>query len=184
MSDSTGKTVGLILLIILLVVVLFRAIPFFFMPFHFLPSLIHNITNLGISPSHIPTMGRGEFFIFSGVTLIPILLLILWIAVTIWVYRDAERRGMSGVLWALLVFVGNLVGLLIYLIVRNDSVPVRVGAENTKPCPSCAKPVQPKFAFCPHCGARLQAVCPACKESVASNWKVCPHCSEKLVMEE
>ncbi|HDT11927.1 MAG TPA: hypothetical protein ENN58_04235, partial [bacterium] len=70
-------------------------------------------------------------------------LLALWIVVIVWVYRDAERRGMNGILWALLVLIGNLIGLLIYLILRSDSsLPASVGNRPgavTKPCPGCGK---------------------------------------------
>lgn len=182
MATSTGKTIGLVFLIVFILLVLFFAKPLLFMPFHILPAFFRSFSGIGhILPFQY--MGPSERLIFSGGALISILLLILWIAIIIWVYRDAERRGMSGVLWALLVFVGNLVGLLIYLIVRTDSVPRYIKSEGTQPCPNCAKPVQPRYVFCPHCGTRLQAVCPACKESVASNWRVCPHCGEKLTLE-
>ena len=52
------------------------------------------------------------------VMLIPIIIAIL---IAIWVYRDAESRGMSGVLWLLIViFVPYFIGLIIYLVVRRD----------------------------------------------------------------
>lgn len=111
------------------------------------------------------------------------MLFIIWIAVIVWVYRDAERRNMNGVLWALLVFIGNLIGLLIYLIVRTDSPPVSLEnerSEMTQPCPDCQKPVNVNFAFCPHCGAQLENICPKCGKQVETEWKVCPHCGEKL----
>jgi len=177
MATSTGKTLGLFLLIlIILLPVLFFVKPLFFMPFFGIPAFF-----TGIRFPHISPIFVTESFVRSGAFLFTSALLILWIAIIIWVYRDAERRGMNGVLWSLLVFVGNLIGLLIYLIVRNDSVvPKQIETQSTLACPNCAKPVLPRYAFCPHCGARLQAVCPACKESVASDWRVCPHCGEKL----
>jgi hypothetical protein len=181
MATSTGKTIGLVLLIVfILLILLLEATPLFLMPLHMLPVFVRSFIGMGpILP--FQHMGSSERLIFSGGLMITLLLLILWIVVIIWVYRDAERRGMNGVLWALLVFVGNLVGLLIYLIVRTDRAHRQVESPNTQPCPKCEKPVLPRYAFCPHCGARLQAVCPACKESVASEWRVCPHCGEKLI---
>jgi hypothetical protein len=180
MATSTGKTIGLVLLIVFILLILFRATPFFLMPLHMLPVFIRSFTGIGpIFP--FQHMGISERLVFSGGLLITLLLLILWIVVIIWVYRDAEQRRMNGILWALLVFVGNLVGLLIYLIVRTEGVPRQVESQNTQPCPKCAKPVLPRYAFCPHCGARIHAVCPSCKESIASEWRVCPHCGEKLV---
>jgi putative membrane protein len=180
MATSTGKTIGLVLLIVLILVILFRVTPFFLMPLHMIPGFIRGFTGIGpIFP--FEHMGSMEGLIISGGLLISVLILILWIAITIWVYRDAERRGMNGILWALLVFVGSIIGLLIYLIVRTDGIPRQVESPNTQPCPNCEKPVLPRYAFCPHCGTRLQAVCPKCNESVDSEWRVCPHCGYKLI---
>ncbi len=44
----------------------------------------------------------------------------VFIAVAVWVYRDAQARNMEPpVLWLLLVLVTGLIGLIIYLIVRK-----------------------------------------------------------------
>jgi hypothetical protein len=43
---------------------------------------------------------------------------IIWILVGIWVYRDAEKRGTSGVLWLIVVILLGIIGLIIYLILR------------------------------------------------------------------
>ena len=45
---------------------------------------------------------------------------IVIIILAIWVYRDAESRGMSGVLWLIVVLVGSLIGLIVYLVIRRD----------------------------------------------------------------
>jgi uncharacterized membrane protein YhaH (DUF805 family) len=43
----------------------------------------------------------------------------VWIAICVWVYRDATRRGAeNAVIWLILVIVTGLLGLIIYLIVR------------------------------------------------------------------
>ena len=57
--------------------------------------------------------------------------LIIAILVAVWIYRDANSRGMSGILWLILLIVMtlflNLIGfiiiIIIYLIVRKDRVP-------------------------------------------------------------
>jgi len=48
----------------------------------------------------------------------PVIWLVIWLLVGIWVYRDAESRGASGVLWLLVVLVLGIIGLIIYLVVR------------------------------------------------------------------
>ncbi|MFQ6060418.1 MAG: hypothetical protein ACE5KV_03850 [Thermoplasmata archaeon] len=48
-----------------------------------------------------------------------ILVFFIQILVAVWIYRDAEERGMSGVLWAILVILFGLLPLIIYLVVRK-----------------------------------------------------------------
>jgi endogenous inhibitor of DNA gyrase (YacG/DUF329 family) len=111
-------------------------------------------------------------------------MLALWIAVIVWVYRDAERRNMNGILWALLVLIGNLIGLLIYLILRSDSglaPPLGTRTETaTKPCPSCGKQVEIHAVYCPQCGAKMEKTCPECHKPIENTWKLCPYCGCKL----
>jgi len=163
MASSTEKSIFVVILLIICYFVFIGIFPLFF-----------------LSRGHIP-FGIGAQEIMM---LLPLLLLSVWIFVVVWVYRDAERRSMSGILWALLVLVGNFVGLIIYLIVRNDELPVQFAAGVTESCSSCGIAVPQKFAFCPHCGTRMKAVCPSCDEPVSSGWKVCPYCGEKLVETE
>ena len=44
---------------------------------------------------------------------------VFYIVIATWVYKDAESRGMSGALWVVLVIFLGVVGLIIYLIIRN-----------------------------------------------------------------
>jgi len=70
--------------------------------------------------------------IFGGLILGGICLLASWLIffilgllLCVWVYRDAQSRGMSGVFWVLLMLVGSffwlgwLVVLIIYIIIRK-----------------------------------------------------------------
>jgi len=43
---------------------------------------------------------------------------IIWILIAVWVYKDAEKRGKSGVLWLIVVILLGLIGIIIWLIVR------------------------------------------------------------------
>jgi hypothetical protein len=45
-------------------------------------------------------------------------LLAIWIALVVWVYRDALRRGANAPFWAAIVFFLHLVGFVVYLIAR------------------------------------------------------------------
>ena len=109
----------------------------------------------------------------------------LWIGVALWVFRDAGERGMQGVLWGLLVLVGNIIGLLIYLIVRNEETarlypPISTSTAASNLCPSCRRGVVTGFAYCPHCGSKMKTECQNCKKPISDDWQLCPYCGEKL----
>lgn len=40
-------------------------------------------------------------------------------AIAFWVYKDAETRGMNGILWGILTFLLCIVFLPVYLIIRK-----------------------------------------------------------------
>jgi len=66
-----------------------------------------------------------------------------------YVYGDALRRGMSPRLWTLAAaLVPNLVGFLLYFLVRNPLL---------EPCGSCGRGMAAGQAFCPACGQPAKA---------------------------
>lgn len=64
-------------------------------------------------------VGGLELFGLGLICLIPIIWFVIGILLCIWVYRDAESRGMSGVLWLIVVLIAGIIGLIIYLVVRK-----------------------------------------------------------------
>ncbi len=111
-------------------------------------------------------------FSIGILVLIPIILFIP-LLIGIYVYRDANRRGMNAVLWTLIaVFTPSLLGLIIYLLVRNNYSDLT--------CPNCNTPVEESFIVCPSCRTKLRPTCPACSAPVQTTWQVCPHCGEPL----
>lgn len=83
--------------------------------------------------------------ICGGIFVLPLALLVLSIALLIWVARDAKARGMdSAVLWMLVVFFLNVLGLVLYLFSRPSGNLVR--------CPHCGNQRLQASAKCPHCG--------------------------------
>jgi hypothetical protein len=169
MASSTEKTVFTILLVVIVVFILLNFSPFFLCGPH------------GFLPFH-----EFNFPTALSLSILPLLLLGVWIVVMVWVFRDAESRGMNGLLWALLIFVGNVIGLIIYLIVRNENeVAATVNRlqnlqGKTITCSNCSNTVAEKYTYCPHCGNNLKTVCPSCAKPTQSEWKVCPYCGEKL----
>ena len=69
----------------------------------------------------------------------------IWIALAIWVYKDAKSRGMdNAVLLTIVTVITGVLGLIIYLLMRPKGILV--------PCPSCQKKRLEGSAKCPHCG--------------------------------
>lgn len=118
---------------------------------------------------------QWEWFWFGGTIciIVGLLLFIIWILICVWVYRDAESRGMSGVLWLLIVLVASIVGLIIYLVVREDKKreypraqpkgypppqePYKHTPSERGPnfCKNCGSQLEPGAKFCPGCGQRV-----------------------------
>lgn len=183
MASTAGKITAVIIVLILIAFIGWRLTPLAFTPFGFFSSTISSVQNGWENALHSLNIRPYKFFGYLPTTLFSLAWLILWICVIVWVYRDAERRGMNGILWGLLVFIGNIIGLLIYLIVRSDNLPSKSppAAVYTK-CPTCSTPVSQKYAFCPHCGASMRGpVCPGCSATVEKDWKACPHCGKTLM---
>ncbi len=71
--------------------------------------------------------------------------LVIWIALIIYVHRDAKARGMdNAVLLTVVTAFTGILGLIIYLLMRPKGTLV--------PCPSCQKKRLEGSAKCPHCG--------------------------------
>jgi hypothetical protein len=79
--------------------------------------------------SIIMKQAESLFGIGLLICLIPLVWFIIGILLCIWVYRDAENRGMNGVLWLIVVLIAGIIGLIIYLVVRKD----KTTSERTPP---------------------------------------------------
>lgn len=97
----------------------------------------------------------------------------------VYVYKDAKKRRMNAVLWALAAaLIPVFIGFAIYLIVRKNE-------EDTEwECPVCKNAVSPAYAVCPSCGAKLRKICRECRKPVEEGWSVCPSCGAAISREE
>ncbi len=134
-----------------------------------------------------PVFGFGLFCVFF------IALFVVSILIAIWVYRDAERRGMNGVLWLIVVLIAGIIGLIIYLVVRGDH-PVRPAgaypaapgygpppqyAPGYYPPPGTAPGAPPSQA--PAAGAPpVGMTCRTCGTVSAVGVQYCRNCGAKL----
>lgn len=85
------------------------------------------------------------------------------IVITIFVYVDAQKRGMNAFLWALGTLLFCIVFFPLYLILRKPVLlvlppPGAPGASGpvggARMCPACGRYYEGAAQFCPHCGAR------------------------------
>jgi hypothetical protein len=113
-------------------------------------------------------------------TLVPIFLLALlgvvpialWVLLVGYVYGDARRRAMNGLLWTLLaIFIPSGIGIILYFILRD---PIAV------PCPSCGTPARKGHAYCASCGGAVRRACAQCHQPVEASWRNCPSCGASL----
>lgn len=178
-TSNNGKTIILVIMILILMFFAFRSI-FFILPFGLLPGISHIFRSTGET---VMRVGDVRLWSFLPMSLLAFALFALWIYVIVWVYRDAERKGMNGLLWALLVLIGNIIGLIIYLIIRSETM-TRTREANGERCPDCGNSIVAGFTFCPTCGAKLKPECPKCQKPVERSWKVCPSCGTNLDKEK
>jgi RNA polymerase subunit RPABC4/transcription elongation factor Spt4 len=113
---------------------------------------------------------------------------LLQIFLAFWVGMDANRRGMNGLLWGLLVLFTFVVGLLVYLIVaqtaangaKEQATSAVLATVAGAACDQCGETVESRFKVCPFCGTALAGACPGCGKPTETGWKVCPYCSTAL----
>ena len=106
--------------------------------------------------------------------IIPFLLVIgIPIMIGVYVYKDANYRGMNAALWTLIAILAPaFTGFIVYLIVRSSYSNLN--------CPACDAHVSEQYTACPKCGAILKAVCPGCSFPIEPDWSVCPKCTSPL----
>lgn len=113
-------------------------------------------------------------------------------ALTFWAYRDAYRRGAMAWFWGLVVFMFNVAGWIIYLVVRPPEYAADARERDLEirskevalqrdleTCPACYKPVEKDFLLCPYCMKKLRKPCIECEKALKLNWNVCPYCKTK-----
>jgi hypothetical protein len=121
-------------------------------------------------------------------------IVVLWFAVAIWAYRDIKSRTndvTSQAIAGLLVLVFNVLGLLLYLILRpqqtlgeNYERSLEAEAllhelEDQRLCPSCRRRVEDDYVICPYCRVELREPCPQCGKALSLAWSACPYCGRQ-----
>jgi hypothetical protein len=125
-----------------------------------------------------------------------LVLIVFWLAVGYWTYKDARRRIQDAWLVAMATLLGLVppfIGAFIYMLFRPpeylDDVRERElemkALEALRPeeqrCPVCRSPVDAGFLVCPVCTTRLKEPCSNCKAPLEPLWQVCPFCETPVV---
>ena len=145
------------------------------------------ILNLLESIGNIDFSIIWEIFLYS--------LVVFWIVVLYWVWLDSGERTSNKLVrfsYILLVAVLNIVGWIIYLIIRPTQTIEEIYWSDLErrylkyetaelgDCTKCGRQLYPGFVFCPHCRERIKKKCPECKVSVERKSKFCPYCGTAI----
>jgi hypothetical protein len=108
-------------------------------------------------------------------SLLPATFLAFLVLMIGYVNRDAGRRGMSRLLWTLVViFVPNALGFILYFLLRN---PIQTE------CPKCRSVVNREINYCPKCGYSFHPTCAHCKSPIRPDDAFCGKCGHGLTTE-
>jgi Double zinc ribbon len=147
-----------------------------------------------------PTVASAFDFFSTGTWAIVrnvaiLLAAVFWLAIAIWVFKDARRRIADPWLIGLATLIGlvPLLGALIYLLlrppeyldeVRERELEIRAIEERLAGrelhCPVCRARVETTFLVCPVCTTKLKQACVNCKAPLEALWQVCPYCETPI----
>jgi hypothetical protein len=147
---------------------------------------------------HNQLTASGAFGFFSAGTwtivrnLAILFVAVFWLAVAVWVYKDARRRIEDPWLVAMATLIGLVppfLGAFVYLLlrppeyleeVRERELEIRAMedrlANRNLHCPVCRAQVEATFLVCPVCTTKLKQACANCKAPLEALWQVCPFC--------
>jgi len=84
-----------------------------------------------------------------------VVIFIVYLVIAIWVYKDAKKRKENAALWALIVFITPLVGIILWMIMRPP-----IGGRKTTPdrmCPNCGRGIPFDAQICPYCAKKFES---------------------------
>ena len=125
-------------------------------------------------------------------------LVVFWLALGYWTYRDARRRIEEPLFVGLATLVGlfpPFIGPMVYMLFRPPefiddrrereleirAIESRLAAADIG-CPVCHADVDPSFLVCPVCTTKLKQACSKCDAPLEPLWQVCPYCETPMQM--
>jgi RNA polymerase subunit RPABC4/transcription elongation factor Spt4 len=121
--------------------------------------------------------------------------LAVWFSIMVWTFIDIRSRSRDKLVWVfatLLVFLFNVFGLVVYLILRPHETLMQAyersleeeallqEIEERPICPNCRHRIEHDYRICPNCHQKLKDACLSCDRLVEVDWTVCPYCAVEL----
>lgn len=139
----------------------------------------------------------GSPIIQTGLRLILIYLIVIWLATAYWAFRDMQQRS-DNVIVPYLAAAGIILftpiffvfAVWVYKIIRPHEKVGEVWERNLAEeallnevesihhCPGCDRRINDEWIICPTCRTRLNRVCPNCSRLVGMDWSLCAWCGK------
>ncbi len=118
------------------------------------------------------------------------LLVVFYVSVVLWTYKDARRRIDDPILVATSVATSMLpiIGVFVYMMlrppeyladVRERELEIRAMERQlgrSERCPYCRSSVESDWLSCAVCTTRLRTACEGCDRPLDPRWAMCPYC--------
>jgi RNA polymerase subunit RPABC4/transcription elongation factor Spt4 len=125
------------------------------------------------------------------------LLLVFWLAMAYWVWKDARHRIGSRIVVGLVTILGfvPIAGPLVYMLFRPPEYLADVRERElemqaierrlmTRDCPVCRAVIEADYLVCPVCATKLRHACANCHKPLEPIWQVCPYCETPVAPAE
>lgn len=136
-----------------------------------------------------PTFMNSSIQFLTGFSIV--FLVVLWISLILWTFRDIRRRSRDPLLRILAVILATILfipGALVYVLLRPgqtleeeyqrnlEEETLLQTLEEAPLCPGCSRKVKNDWLVCPTCRTRLNKKCVSCGRILELNWEICPYC--------
>ncbi len=125
-----------------------------------------------------------------------LLVVVFWLALGYWTYKDARRRLEDPVLIVVATVIGLIppfIGPFIYMLFRPPeyleemrerdleirAIEDRLTALDVR-CPVCHAEVDASYLVCPVCTTKLKHACTGCGAPLEPIWQICPYCETPI----
>jgi hypothetical protein len=136
-----------------------------------------------------PVLISNALLFLSGFAIV--FLVVLWVSLIIWTYRDIRKRTKDRLLRIFAVLVSTVLflpGVFVYILLRPQKTldeeyqfsleeeALLQSLEEFSNCPGCERQIIETWSICPDCHTRLRKKCIGCGNALIMTWEICPYC--------